>query len=280
MSILIWIILIFVVMFFVGRFAKKYKVPKLNSLVMVTGGVKCGKSTLSVHMAIKTHKKNVRKTKIRNFFARLLNKEQKELPLLYSNVPLKCDYVPVTRDMLLRKERFVYGSVVYLQEASLVADSQLIKDKQINNDLLLFFKLFGHESKGGTCILDTQQIADVHYSIKRSLSEYYYVHHLTKLPFFLIAHVIESRYSDDGTIVNTENEDVENKLRKVIFSKRVWKKFDCYSYSVLTDSLPVQSEVVEGQQLEDLKAREIISFRPEFSKRSVKNEEKNDNNSI
>ena len=269
-------LLIFAVMFFVGKFLKKYKIPKLNSLVMVTGGVKCGKSTLSVHMAIKTHKKRVRATKIRNVFARLFRKEEKEIPLLYSNVPLNCDYVPVTRDMLLRKERFVYGSVVYLQEASLVADSQLIKDKQINNELLLFFKLFGHESKGGTCILDTQQIADVHYSIKRSLSEYYYVHHLTKLPFFLIAHVVEARYSDDGTIIGTENEDIENKLRKVIFSKKVWKKFDCYSYSVLTDNLPVNNTKVEGAELEDLKARDIISFRPEFAHlKGDKNEKEN-----
>ena len=158
----IYFIIICVALFFVKKFLNKFKVPKLNSLVMVTGGVKCGKSTHSVHMAISTYKSNRRKIKFKNFFRKLFHKPLQELPLLYSNVPLAINYVPLTRDMLLRRERFVYGSVVYIQEASLVADSQLIKDKDLNNQLLLFFKLFGHESKGGTCILDTQCISDVH----------------------------------------------------------------------------------------------------------------------
>lgn len=242
---------------------------------MVTGGVKCGKSTLSVHMAISTWKRNVRATKFGNFFRRLFKKVEKEIPLLYSNVPLKIDYVPVTRGLLLRKERFVYGSVVYLQEASLVADSQLIKNKEVNNELLLFFKLFGHESKGGTCILDTQCIGDVHYSIKRSLSEYYYVHHLTKwIPFILIAHVVEDRYSDDGTIIKTSQDDTEFTLRKVIFWKKTWKYFDCYTYSCLTDDLPVVEQTKDGKKLKDLKSRKIFSFREEFNKVGDEDSEK------
>ena len=62
-------------------------------------------------------------------------------PLLYSNIPLSCPYVPLTKELLLRKKRFVYGSTVLISEASLVADSQLIKDKVINERLLKFFKL-------------------------------------------------------------------------------------------------------------------------------------------
>ena len=276
MKILIYFVLICVALFFVFKFLRIFKIPKLNSLVMVTGGVKCGKSTMSVHMAISTYKSNVRKTKFKNFFRRLVHLKSIELPLLYSNVPLAINYVPLTREMLLRKERFIYGSVVYIQEASLLADSQLIKDKDINNNMLLFYKLFGHETKGGTCIIDTQQIADVHYSLKRSLSEYFYIHHLTKwIPFFLIAHVIEDRYSDDGTIVTTNDEDTELKLRKVIIPKRCWKYFDCYCYSVLTDDLPVSSNKVNNTlNTKYLKADEIISFRPEFN---FKKENKNEN---
>lgn len=275
MKYILFFIIICVALFFIFKFLRKYKVPKLNSLVMVTGGVKCGKSTLSVHMAISTWKRNVRITKFKNFFRKLFNREQKELPLLYSNVPLKINYVPVTQNLLLRKERFVYGSVVYLQEASLVADSQLIKNKEVNNDLLLFFKLFGHESHGGTCILDTQQIGDCHYSIKRSLSEYYYVHHLTKwIPFILIAHVVEDRYSDDGTIIKTSEEDTEFTLRKIIFFKKTWKYFDCYTYSCLTDDLPVVDQTKDGKKLKDLKSRKIFSFREEFTKVGEENEKK------
>lgn len=275
----IYFIIICVALFFVKKFLNKFKVPKLNSLVMVTGGVKCGKSTLSVHMAISTYKSNRRKIKFKNFFRKLFHKPLQELPLLYSNVPLAINYVPLTRDMLLRRERFVYGSVVYIQEASLVADSQLIKDKDLNNQLLLFFKLFGHESKGGTCILDTQCISDVHYSLKRSLSEYFYVHHLVKwIPFFLVAYVVEDRYSDDGTIITTESKDTEENLKRIIIPKRAWKYFDCYSYSVLTDDLKVNKKLINNNlQTQDLKAYNIVSFRNEFNveKERKENEKKN-----
>lgn len=280
MKYLIYFILICVALFFVFKVLNKFKIPKLNSLVMVTGGVKCGKSTLSVHMAIKTYKRNYKSIKFKNFFRRLLKKQEQELPLLYSNVPLAIKYVPITRSMLLRKERFVFGSVVYLQEASLVADSQLIKDKSLNNDLLLFFKLFGHESKGGTCIIDTQCIGDVHYSLKRSLSEYIYVHHLVKwLPFFLVAYVVEDRYSDDGTIITTETKDTEENLKRVLIPKKAWKFFDCYSYSVLTDDLPVNRNVVYNDlKTQDLKAYNIVSFRPEFNvQKECDIDEKKDN---
>ena len=80
------------------------------------------------------------------------------MPLIYSNVPLAMPYVPLTDDLLLRKKRFVYGSVIYVQEASLVADSQLIRDMDVNERLMLFNKLIGHETKGGVIIYDTQCI--------------------------------------------------------------------------------------------------------------------------
>lgn len=269
MELLIVVVLGLVLCWFILKLFKVFKIPKLNSLVMVTGGVKTGKSTLSVHMVIKTYKHNVFVVKFKNFFRKIFHKPLKEIPLLYSNVPLAIPYVPVTLGLLLREERFVYGSVVYLQEASLVADSQLIKDKDINNKLLLFFKLFGHETQGGTCIIDTQSISDVHYSLKRSLSEYFYIHHLTKwIPFFLIAHVIENRYSDDGTVTTTETQDTELTLRKVIIPKKCWKYFDCYCYSILTDDLQVNRQVIKNNlQTRNLKAENIVSFRPEFNKK-------------
>ncbi|MBQ4541285.1 MAG: hypothetical protein IJA23_00375 [Clostridia bacterium] len=278
MSKIIILILIFIGAFFVYKFISKFKVPKIGSLALVTGGVKCGKSTLSVAIALSEHRKRVRKTKFKNFFRKLFKKDLIELPLLYSNVPLACKYSPVTTDLLLRKQRFVYGSVIYLQEASLVADSQLIKDKDINEQLLLFNKLIGHSTKGGVIIYDTQSVSDNHYSIKRCLSEYFYIHHLTKwIPFILIAHVEENRYSDDGTVISTQNEDIEKKLKRVIISKKTWKMFDCYCYSVLTDNLPVKTDIVENNlQTRDLKAYKIISFRSNFNKVGVLNEKKDD----
>lgn len=275
MKYLIYIILIFVILFFLIKFLKKFKVQKIGALALVTGGVKCGKSTFAVYLAIREYKSRLRSVKFANFFNKLFKKPLRELPLLYSNIPLSVPYVELTDNLLLRKERFVFGSVIYVCEASLVADSQLLRDKDINEQLQLFNKLIGHETKGGCIIYDTQSIGDLHYSIKRCLSEFIYIHHLVKIfPFFLIAYVREDRYSDDGAVLSVNTDDSELTLRKVLIPKSTWKKFDCYCYSSLTDNLPVNDNVITNNN--NLKATKIVSFRTNFKDlKGGKNIEKN-----
>lgn len=256
-----WLVLI-IGLIVVIVLTRKLKKPKVSCMALVTGGVKAGKSTFSCALALSKYKSQVRKVRFANFFRRIFRKELFEKPLLYSNVPLKCKYVPLTDELLLRKQRFVYRSVIYAQEASLIADSQLIKNLDINQRLLLFNKLIGHETKGGYLIYDTQSINDNHYSVKRCISEYFYIHDTVKwIPFVLLCHVRELRYSDDGQEINVYEGDIEESMRTVLISKRTWKMFDAYCYSVLTDHLPVASDVVEGRELSDLKAHKIVSFR-------------------
>lgn len=263
-SIFLWIIILVAIGVLAFWIIKTFKFPKVGSLVMVTGGVKTGKTTFSVSLAIRKYKQVLRRVKVRNVLARLFGKEPFELPLLYSNIPLTIPYVPLTEDLILRNTRFNYRSIILCSEASLICDSQMIKDTELNEKLLLYHKLIGHELKGGCLIYDTQSIADVHYSIKRCLSEYFYIHHVHKwIPFFLVAYVLESRYSEDGSVISTDNEDLEVKLKRVIIPKRTWKKFDAYCYSTFTDNLPVESRVVKAT---NLKATNIVSFRKSRNK--------------
>lgn len=264
MKYLIIFILIAVAWFFVDKFfLSKFKVPKVGSLALVTGGVKTGKSTLSVAIVRREYNARCRSVKFANFFRKLFRRPLLEMPLLYSNVPLAMPYVELTEDLLLRRKRFAYNCVIYIQEASLVADSQLIRDMDVNERLMLFNKLIGHETHGGVLVYDTQCIGDVHYSVKRCISNYFYIHHLVKwIPFFMIAKVQECRYSDDGSTINVSGKDVEDTLKSVIIPKRNWKFFDRYCYSVLTDDLPVEDRVINNSlKIKDLKARNILSFR-------------------
>ncbi len=267
MKILLILLIAFAILWFVRRVVNKFKVPKIGSMALFSGGVKCGKTTLAVATALSEYRARCRKVKRVNFFRKIFKKPLLEMPLLYSNIPLSVPYVPVTEDLLLRKKRFAYNCVVYIGEASLVADSQMVANMVLNERLLLFNKLIGHETKGGCLIYDTQCVSDCHYSIKRCLSEYIYVHHLVKwIPFFLIAYVQECRYSDDNSTITAQSEDVENTLRKVIFRKKVWKAFDCYCYSSFTDDLPVEDTVVNATTL---KAGDIVSFRKSRLKGNV-----------
>lgn len=255
---LLFIILFGVALFFLNKVLSKFKTPKIAAVSLVTGGVKTGKTTFAVNLAIKNYKRNLRSVKFRNFFAKLFRKEVEPLPLLYSNIPLAIPYVPVTRELLQRKVRPVYKSVVLLSEASLVADSQLFKDPVLNEELMLFVKLFGHMSKGGYLIMDTQSTSDLHYAFKRCLSEYFYIHSLGKYLFFNIANVRECRYSEDGSVLSIDTDDSEEKLKKVLISRKVWKYFDAYCYSAITDNLPEAKNIKTAKTL---KIKKIPSFR-------------------
>lgn len=239
-----------------------FKLPKINALALFTGGVKSGKTTCAVYFALRNYRARRIKVFIVNGFRSIFHKKLYDKPLLYSNIPLKVPYVPLTTDLLLRNSRFVYGSVIYISEASLVADSQCLSDKERSKQINLFNKLIGHETCGGVLIYDTQCVADLHYGIKRAISEYFYIHHMVKkflfLPLpFLLAYVKECRYSDDGTVIQSESVDTEDVLKLCIIPRWVWRKFDCYCYSALTDNLKVENNIIKTK---DLLCRDIISF--------------------
>ena len=65
---MIWVILLVAVVFIGLYIRKHFKVPAFGSLCVTTGGLKTGKSTFSLYLAIKTYKRNLRIVKIRNFF--------------------------------------------------------------------------------------------------------------------------------------------------------------------------------------------------------------------
>lgn len=257
---MIWLILILIfVVWLVWFVAFKVKRLKLDCVSLITGGVKTGKTTLSVHLAIKKWKSNHRKWWLKRY---LLNRKNEEEPLLYSNIPLTIEYVPVTQEMLERKQRLNYKSVMYLCETSLIADSMSFKDELLNERLSLFIKLYGHETRGGSLFLDTQAVSDNHYAVKRCISRNLYIYHLTKwIPFFLVFKVRELYYSEDNSTINVVEEDLEDSMKLVICSKRVWKKFDCYAYSVFTDDCPRDCEIEPYNPQRNLKVNGLVTFK-------------------
>lgn len=272
MKTIVIILIVCVAIFLLNKFLSRFKFPKIGAVAAVVGGVKSGKSAISVALALSCYKRALRSWRLTCFFTKFLNLFRKvklefpEKPLLYSSIPIgQVEYVPLSRAHLLRQVRFNFKSVVLIDEASLVADSQLIKDKEINSQLLLFFKLFGHETHGGKCIINTHSISDLHYALKRTISDYFYMHHLSKyIPFITLAYMREERYSEDGIVFNSYDDDVEDKLKRVLMRTSTFKRYDCFCFSPLTDDLPVHNPIIYIPKGESLKVDSIVSFRPEF----------------
>lgn len=272
-----WLILI-VVVILLCLTAHIFKIPKFGNMVLVTGGVKTGKSTMSVWLACRQYWRQKRKYYIYNYviyplfkplrkFKRFKRMRKKEYPLFYSNIPVAVKgYTPLTRELIERKTRFRYGSVIYVCESSLVADSMSFRNELLNEEMLLLNKLIAHETRGGYLFYDTQSAHDNHFAVRRCLSQYFYIHHLTKwIPFFAVAWVRELKYSgaEDGSNneVNVFNEDVEETLKAVVIPKSTWRRFDCYCYSIFTDHLPVEDRQKDVGKWDRKKASKIVSFK-------------------
>lgn len=244
-------------------FLRRFKSPKCASLTFVNGGVKVGKTAFALQLAYSNYKLDHRAWKISCFFRKIFKKDLPEEPLFYSNIPVAFPYVPLTREHLLRKVRFNYRSTVFVSEFSLLADKNLFKilSQEDLKAVSLFFKLFGHETKGGKFFSDSQALGDICIEFRRNIAQYFYVHHLEKhVPFLLFFKVREERYSEDNSVMSMYSEDTEDTLKTVWARKRLFKLYDQYCYSVLTDSLPVKNDLVNGATLPDLKARYIVSF--------------------
>lgn len=236
-----YIILIIIGVIFVLWFIRKhFKTLKIPNVYLISGSVKSGKSLLSVALAVKQYKKCLRKYKIKYILAFIFHKDKPEKPMLYSNMKLR--YVKfnlLSNDVLFRNVRLPYGSVVLIDEASLVADSMLYANKHINERLTLFVKLFAHYTRGGYMFINTQSLKDLHFALKRCIGQYVYISDRTKLPLISVFNVREMLYSEDGDIVNTFGEDKDLSLRKVFIFNKYYKYYDCYCYSIFTDNKEV-----------------------------------------
>lgn len=228
---------------------------RYGNLTLVTGGVKTGKTQLTVCLAVKTYRKQLAKWRRKCRKARRRYEPMPEKPLLYSNMPIgrKGDsYAPLTIDLVTCKERFRYGSVIYYNEASLIAGSKDIKDEELNDHLLKFFKLIAHYTMGGYLFLDTQSPQDVHYTIKRSLSTYYDIWRRITLPLVSLLWIRENKLVDgENTVAIDTQIDPQDSIadggKRQYFRfvrNKWWQYYDQYAYSCQVADLPVAENEV------------------------------------
>ena len=269
---MIWVLLIIVGVVILYIFYRKhFKILKVPSVCLITGGVKCGKSLLSVKLSIKDFRSRHRKWW---FFRHILRDKKKEEPMYYTNVQVSFGSIKrkkphrldrciklCTLESLLRMERYNYKSVIYIQEASLMSDNMDFNNKTRNVDLSLYAKLIAHETRGGALYIDTQSVLDVHYAFKRVASTYFFIQKNLNLFLFHILYVREMINTENG--VNTFQDDVDTTTRKVLIPFWYHYKYNRYEYSYLTDDLKVSNE-------SNVKHHGVISFNPLYMQHADK----------
>lgn len=250
-----FVIIALLIIFLIAFIYILYNMKRLRygNLTLISGGVKTGKTMLSVCLVMKQYKRQIRRWRRDCKRAKKHYLPFPEKPLIYSNMPLKCEYVPLTLDLITGKTRFRFGSVVYFNEMSLIAGSKDIKNEILNDWLLRFFKLCAHETHGGYFIIDTQSPQDMHYTLKRSLSTYYFIYRSIKLPFVQLVWMRENILVDGDTTIaidtQVDPQDKPSEGGKKMYFRLVlhkwWRYYDQYAYSSLTDDLPVDDNIVK-----------------------------------
>lgn len=247
---LIVVVILILLLIWVFKRSKKFR---FDSIVMINGGVGSGKTSTAVWLAIRSYKKSVRIWKRKNFFRKLFNKDLLEKPLLYSNIPLmNIDFVLLNQDLLERNVRFNFCSIVFISESSLVANSQDFKRKDLpylNDDLTEFLKLIRHELHGtyrslfgigGTIpnlIIETQSKNDNHYAFDRCITQTLFISKSYNIPFFKLQHCRDILIYEGVENVINDDYKQDPSFKWYFVPKSIFKKYDSYSYSFLTDNL-------------------------------------------
>lgn len=288
---MVWIVIILLCALALFLYFKFFKIPKIKNIVFVDGSLGTGKSFYCVNLAVRLYKRSVRRYKITKLVYKLLRPlgrfkrfsrlktavDTLEEPLLYSNIPLRrVKFAPLTLDILLRKVRIPYKSVILIDEFSMVVDQFDYKDRAVSDALRDFLKLFRHETRGGTLVCNSQSTADLHYSMKSVLSDYFYLHHKVRLPFFSILWCQEMAYSADKdaqSVTNVQNSDIEDNLKMVFVPNKYFRYYDTYCYSVLTDGLSIFDDWYILDKRDSAKCKEVLTFR-EGRYKIVSNKEK------
>lgn len=265
-----WVIVIGLVVLFVFLWFKFIKMMKFSALNVIDGDLGAGKSFSTHSFAIRKAKgrifwQNVRKLLVYChlvFIPKLRKKIESEepisiccvIPVDYKVIHQKrfnleksrlqhkmvwesVGYLPITKNVVLRKERLPKRSVFIFDELSLLFDQNDFKNPVVNEQLSEFFKLFRHEGNY-LGFINTQAISDCHISLRRCVNRYLYISHKTRLLFGSLLTIEERAYSEDGSVVQVQQGDLQNNLKLYWIPNKWFKVYDHTAHSWLTDCIP------------------------------------------
>lgn len=263
---------------------------KYDTVVGFTGGLGCGKTFESVNVCIRELKKNRFKTKIYNLLAPIFKRERLEMPLLYSSIPIRINKremaKKLTVEQLLLQERFVKGSIVFLDEVDVWANQfahanpnviEILDKKKIQSDEFCeggifdeHMRLFRHYHASPCCepklIVNTQATSNIITIIRRRISTVFVqskfrvvkIPLLQYVPFFgqffkfYTYKVREIAISDD--IQNNSSEDLNESFERRIAFMPTIRHYDTHCYSERVKTL----EQTVSHQWEKMKTNRLL----------------------
>lgn len=222
---------------------KKYR-PVFQNVNLFTGAPGTGKSKLMVDIAVNKYRKMRREVIFRNLLRRFYNlfvvkekqKKRQELPILYSNLPIKLSRKKfsnvLTEDILLLQKKVPDKSVVVIDEFSEIANNQDWKNVYAKKNIDEFVRLFRQYTKGGYLFLADQSSDNILVQVRRRVGTVYNLLKFRKIPLINIGitNVRHLTISEDiKTIEEGHAESLNNTSWLPLFF--YIKRYDTYAFS-------------------------------------------------
>ena len=289
-NLIVFLLIVGLIVLLLWFFIFKVKHLVTSDVYFVDGGVKVGKSKVSVMLVVKKIFFNRLRAHVRNGLIWLLNvrkrrynkkhpnspktlRKYEEIPMLYSNMPLyRVKYNHFALEILECDCRMPHGSVVLLDEASLIADSMTAYGKTktqqeivdyVNEKLTIFLKLFGHATHGGFCVYNSQNVVDLHFAFRRCTSTYLMLSKKRRFPFFTLVECREMVHDESGDVVNTIQKDVDEDNKPLFVSNRWHKYYDRFYLDILFKDLPLMVNYdvpIENKRKHRVELQEITTL--------------------
>lgn len=244
MTILILLSIVFVLWLIIKPYIIKH-----DTVTLYVGGLGSGKTLIGVNDALKCLKRNRIKVLFYNLFH---PKKLKKKPLLYSTIPIRISKkelsVDLTTEHLLLQKAIVEKSVLFIDEASTVANSfENVANNKNLKTVEEFSTFFRHYTKGGYMILTTQNTSKCNYVVRYCCNQAFQLSQFTNI--LNIAYCVKIRNIDlTNDVVNINQSNLEENTRNLVgfFGRR---KYNTYAFYPRYKDVPFEVEKISNDDL-------------------------------
>jgi hypothetical protein len=265
MNVLIFIGIAAVIAFIIYKIKKSLYNVKIDTVLFFTGAPGTGKTNEMINMALKKYRENKKIVKKENrkikrndkLFKR--NEELKELPQIYSNLPIKVSLFKYSKQLevghLLLLKRIPHKSIVVITEIGEIASQYDWGNLNVQDNLDEFVRCFRHYTKGGYLLLDDQSSSNAVVSIRRRTGIVINMMHFSKIFIFYRVQMRDLIISEDSKGSYTESYSDSLRTRIGMFPL-FYKRYDTYHLSERYNSVPRYDD----QEWVRLKTNKMLSL--------------------
>lgn len=234
---ILWIIILLVGLYLFVKVYSKLYFLKVDHTMMFTGAPGTGKTNEMIRMALKLHRKMLKKVKWHNRF----HKEKWEEPLLYSNIPIRINRstwsTKLKKEHLLLTERQTKKAVTVITEIGKIASQYDWNNLNVQDNLNDYISLYRHYTLGGYFLCDDQSSDNVAVNIRRRLGTVINMLHFHK--FWKIYWVKMRNITISEDIKTVENDSAETNMRtRIGIFPLFMRQYDTYSFSERYNTVP------------------------------------------